>query len=61
MFVFDGVLRYASSGHGDVISLHGPLHGHLRLRVGDYRVFFSPIGDRLRIHAVKNRREAYRG
>ena len=60
-FVFDGVLRYATSGHGDVISLHGAMQGRLRLRVGDYRVFFSPIGDTLRIHAVKNRREAYRG
>ena len=62
MFVFDGVLRYATSGHGDVISLHGAMQGRLRLRVGDYRVTYE-IGDGIRIvrvNRVRHRRKVYR-
>jgi mRNA-degrading endonuclease RelE of RelBE toxin-antitoxin system len=60
MFVFDGLLRYAQTGQGDVKSLQGEFQGRLRLRVGDYRIFFSSAPDALRIHAVKNRKVAYR-
>jgi mRNA-degrading endonuclease RelE of RelBE toxin-antitoxin system len=60
MFVFDGLLRYVQTGHGDVKALHGEFEGRLRLRVGDYRVLFSPVADTLRIHAVKDRKDAYR-
>jgi mRNA-degrading endonuclease RelE of RelBE toxin-antitoxin system len=61
MLVFDGILRYAQTGVGDVKALHGGFEGRLRLRVGDFRIFFTPVGDTLRIHAVANRKDAYRG
>jgi len=32
----------------------------IRLRIGDYRVFFRPDGSVSRILAVKNRKESYR-
>lgn len=57
MFVFDGILRYAQTGQGDIKALQGEFQG--RFRVGDYRIF-SKIADTLRIHAVKNRKDAYR-
>lgn len=60
MFIFEGLLRYARTGHGDVKALSGELEGRLRLRLGDYRIFFSPADNSLHIHSVKNRREAYR-
>jgi mRNA-degrading endonuclease RelE of RelBE toxin-antitoxin system len=31
-----------------------------RLRVGDFRVRFTEDSDELHIHAVKNRKDAYR-
>jgi mRNA-degrading endonuclease RelE of RelBE toxin-antitoxin system len=60
MLIFDGLLRFAQFGHGDVKALSGDLAGRLRLRVSDYRIFFSPVEDGLHIHAVKNRKDAYR-
>jgi mRNA-degrading endonuclease RelE of RelBE toxin-antitoxin system len=60
MFVFEGLLRYAQTGHGDIKALHGEFEGRLRLRVGDYRILFSPVAETLRIHAVKDRKDAYR-
>jgi len=41
MRIFAAVLRYAESGVGDVRELKGQA-GELRLRVGDYRVRFTP-------------------
>jgi mRNA-degrading endonuclease RelE of RelBE toxin-antitoxin system len=60
MRIFEGVHRYMLTGEGDVKTLQGKHAGKLRLRLGDYRVFFRPDGQILRILAVKNRREAYR-
>lgn len=60
MLIFDGLLRYAQTGHGDVKALQGELDGRLRLRIGDHRIVFSPIQDGIHIHAVKNRKDAYR-
>ena len=60
MRIFDGVYYYAVSGAGDVKALRGKYAGKLRLRLGDYRVFFDSSGKVLRILAVKNRGEAYR-
>jgi mRNA interferase RelE/StbE len=60
MFVFEGILRYAQTGHGDIKALQGEFQGRLRLRVGDYRIFFSAVSDTLLIHAVKDRKDAYR-
>jgi mRNA interferase RelE/StbE len=61
MRIFEGVHRYALSGEGDLKSLQGKHAGKLRLRLGDYRIFFRPDGHILRILAVKNRKDAYRG
>lgn len=60
MLIFDGLLRFARTGHGDVKSLQGDFTGRLRLRVGDYRVLFSWIADGLHIYRGKNRKDAYR-
>ena len=60
MRIFDGLYRYAVTGVGDVKALQGKHAGKLRLRLGDYRVFFTSAGKVLRILAVKNRGEAYR-
>jgi len=50
--------RFAESGEGDVKALQG--RDELRLRAGDYRLFFVSTADTIRITAVKLRREAYR-
>jgi mRNA-degrading endonuclease RelE of RelBE toxin-antitoxin system len=52
--------RYLASRTGDVKKLKPPLTG-LRLRCGDYRVFFDhKDGATIEITGVRNRREAYR-
>ena len=52
--------RYLTNRAGDVKKLKPPLTG-LRLRCGDYRVFFDLKGENtIEITAVSNRREAYR-
>ena len=38
MRLFEGVLRFARTGSGDVNALHGDMAGAFRLRLGDYRV-----------------------
>ena len=51
---------YLDDGGGDVKKLSPPRH-ELRLRVGDYRVFFlfrDPLA--IEIVGVKHRRDAYR-
>jgi mRNA-degrading endonuclease RelE of RelBE toxin-antitoxin system len=60
MHIFEGVYRYAATGEGRVKPLRGAHGGKLRLRVGDYRVFFQEPGEVLHILRVKNRRDAYR-
>jgi mRNA-degrading endonuclease RelE of RelBE toxin-antitoxin system len=60
MHLFDGLYRFSVTGVGDVKALQGKHAGKLRLRLGDYRVFFSSDGKFLRILAVKNRADAYR-
>ena len=59
MRIFDGLHRYALTGQGDVKTLQGKHAGKLRLRLGDYRLFFSPQGQILRVLAIKHRSEAY--
>ena len=41
MRLFEGVLRFARTGSGDVNALHGDMAGAFRLRLGDYRVPFT--------------------
>jgi len=51
--------RFAESGVGDVKALQG--REELRLRIGDYRLFFvSPDPDTIEIRRVHHRSEAYR-
>jgi mRNA-degrading endonuclease RelE of RelBE toxin-antitoxin system len=49
MRVFDGVLRFAQTGTGDVNALQGDLAGVFRLRVGDYRMLFTLEDNAIRI------------
>jgi len=52
--------RYLTSRTGDVKKLKPPRTG-LRLRCGDYRVFFDLKGENtIEITGVRHRREAYR-
>ena len=60
MRLFEGILRFARTGSGDVSTLHGDLAGSFRLRVGDYRVLFTFEEDAMRIFGVRHRSEAYR-
>jgi mRNA interferase RelE/StbE len=53
------VESFAATGQGDVRRLKGKLDGLFRLRVGDWRVFFSTEGNRLLIRAVRPRGDAY--
>ena len=59
MRVFAGLHRFAESGEGDVKVLAE--REELRLRIGDYRLFFVVIAaGTLEIRRVLHRREAYR-
>jgi mRNA-degrading endonuclease RelE of RelBE toxin-antitoxin system len=52
--------RFAELGTGDVKALRGERE-ELRLRIGDYRLFFVyTAADTLEIRRVLHRREAYR-
>ena len=57
--VVAGIEQYAETGVGDVKPVQSL--GGLRLRVGDWRVFFRRTGRQfLEIDAILHRREAYR-
>jgi mRNA-degrading endonuclease RelE of RelBE toxin-antitoxin system len=52
--------RYLIQRDGDVKQLRPPLTG-LRLRCGDYRIFFRKMGENgIFVRAVRHRSEAYR-
>jgi len=63
MHILRGIHRLAETGVGPVKTLKDR-GGEKRLRVGDFRVRFTEEGGEresvVRIHAVRNRREAYR-
>lgn len=60
MNILTAIHRLAEHGSGDIKELEGK-DGEKRLRVEDYRVRFAEEKpDSLRIHAVKNRKDAYR-
>jgi mRNA interferase RelE/StbE len=60
MNILTAIHRLAETGAGRVKTLQNK-EGEKRLRVGDYRVRFTEESpETLRIHTVKNRREAYR-
>ena len=59
MQILTGLHRFAELGVGDVKALQG--REELRLRVGDYRLFFvCPDTDTIEIRRVRHRGEAYR-
>jgi mRNA interferase RelE/StbE len=59
MQVFSVLHRFAQSGVGDVKALKES--EELRLRVGDYRLFFvCPDADTIEVRRVRHRGEAYR-
>ena len=59
MRILVGLHRFAETGEGDVKRLQG--REELRLRIGDYRIFFaSPTVDSLEIRSVLHRKESYR-
>ena len=59
MHILSALHRFAESGAGDVKALQG--REELRLRIGDYRLFFVSTGDGvIEVRRVRHRREAYR-
>ncbi len=58
MRILTALDRFVRTGEGDVKALQG--RDELRLRLGDYRLFFVNIADALEIRRVLHRREAYR-
>lgn len=60
MRIFDGLLRFARSGAGDLAALQGELAGATRLRLGDYRVLFTLEKNVVQVFAVKHRSEVYK-
>lgn len=59
MRILAALHRFVESGEGDVKALQG--REELRLRIGDYRLFFvCPAAGTIEIRRVLHRREAYR-
>ena len=60
MQILSCIDRYLASRTGDVKKLKPP-HTGLRLRCGDFRVFFDQKGETaIEITGVRNRKDAYR-
>ena len=60
MRILSALHRFAESGTGDIKALEGDAE-ELRLRVGDYRLFFvSTSDDLIEVRRVRHSREAYR-
>jgi mRNA-degrading endonuclease RelE of RelBE toxin-antitoxin system len=59
MNILTAIHRLAESEAGDVKTLRGQ-QAEKRLRVGDFRVRFLEVGEKIRIQTVKNRKDAYR-
>jgi mRNA interferase RelE/StbE len=58
--ILSALHRFAESGNGDVKALQGGRQ-ELRLRIGDYRLFFVyTTTDVIEVRRVLHRREAYR-
>ena len=58
--ILHGLDRFSVTGEGDVKRLQNIEPPEFRLRVGNYRVRFSDLGDTILILTVKHRRDAYR-
>ena len=60
MRILHALHRFLESGTGDIKALQGERE-ELRLRAGDYRLFFVSTGDDvIEVRRVRHRREAYR-
>ncbi len=60
MRILSALHRFAKSGEGDVKALRGGRE-ELRLRIGDYRLFFvHSAADAIEVRRVLHRKEAYR-
>jgi len=60
MRILSALHRFVESGVGDIKALQGGVE-ELRLRVGDYRLFFAlTSNDVIEVRRVRHRREAYR-
>lgn len=60
MRILHALHRFVESGVGDLKALQGDIE-ELRLRIGDYRLFFVHTSDdTIEIRRVKHRSEAYR-
>ena len=61
MRILSALHRFAESGTGDVKALQGEEELRLRLRIGDYRLFFvCTAADTIEVRRVLHRKEAYR-
>ena len=61
MNILKSIHRFAETGAGNLKKLQDTDPPEFRLRIGDYRVRFSEEpSNTLRIHAVRNRKDAYR-
>ena len=61
MTILAAIHRLAEHGTGNLKKLQGSDPPEFRLRVGDHRVRFTEDdADTLHIHAVKDRKDAYR-
>lgn len=58
--ILEAIHRYADSGSGHVKPLSGEFRGFLRLRVGNYSVFFKETADTVNIYRILNRKDVYR-
>ena len=58
MRIFAALQRFADTGEGDVKALHG--REELRLRIGDYRLFFVAAAEAIEVRRIFHRSEAYR-
>jgi mRNA-degrading endonuclease RelE of RelBE toxin-antitoxin system len=60
MGILSALHRFAESGSGDVKTLQGGRE-ELRLRIGDYRLFFVyTAADTIEVRRVLHRKDAYR-
>ena len=60
MRILLALTRLIETGQGDIKALEGYDPPQLRLRVGDYRVRYRPIGSAIQVLAVAHRSQAYR-
>jgi mRNA-degrading endonuclease RelE of RelBE toxin-antitoxin system len=60
--IAETIKRYAKSPAAafDIKKLQGKYGGVMRLRTGNYRIFFDISGDIMKIYGIRHRQEAYK-